>query len=59
MINMENKYLFIDGDNINYADSVFNGAATVEDINKFCNEMAYEFRNSNLKNYDKLTKKTT
>lgn len=57
MTNMENKYLYIDGNHINYQDSAFSGIATVEDINKFCNEMAYEFRNSNLKNYDKLTKK--
>ena len=53
---MENEYLYIDGNKINYQDSVFCGIATVEDKNRFCSEMAYEFRNSNLKNFDKLTK---
>ena len=54
---MENKYLLINGDSIYYADSVFCGVATVEDKNKFFNEKANEWLNSNLANYDGLTKK--
>lgn len=54
---MENEYLFIDGKNINYADSVFSGVATVEDKDKFFNEKANEWLNSNLANYNGLTKK--
>lgn len=54
---MENEYLYIDGNKINYQDSVFSGVATLEDKDSFCNQNAYNFRNSNLKNYDKLTKK--
>ena len=54
---MTNKYLFIDGVNINYADSAFSGVGTVEDKNKFFNEKADEWLNSKLGNYLEFSKR--
>lgn len=53
---MINKYLFIDGVNIHYADSAFNGVCTIEDKNKFFNEKADDWLNSKLGNYSEFNK---
>ena len=54
---MGNEFLFIDGVNIHYADSAFSGVATVENKNKFFNERANEWLNSELGNYSEFNKK--
>ena len=51
---MRNNYLYITEHIINFSDGVFSGIANRE--NDFFEEEAKEFRESNLMNYDVLTK---
>ena len=55
---MKNHYLYINGNHWSWSDGVFSGAATVEpdEVEAYCLEWAEKMRNSDLGNYDGLTK---
>lgn len=55
---MENHYLYIEHDKWNWDDNVFSGIATMtpERVSDYCLEQADKMRNSDLGNYDDLTK---
>lgn len=54
---MENNYLYIENNTLNYQDGVVSGIATIipEQFSDFCLEQADKMRNSDLGNYDDLT----
>ena len=55
---MENHYLYIEHGKWDWFDNVFIGVATVrqDGVSDYCLEQADKMRNSNLGNYDDLTK---
>ena len=55
---MINHYLYIENGKFNWSDYVFSGIATLaqDKVSDFCLEKADKMRNSNLGNYDHLTK---
>ena len=54
---MDNNYLYIDNNSLNYSDGVFSGITSNCNIEEFILEEADKMRNSNLKNYDRFSTK--
>lgn len=55
---MINHYLYIENDRWSWSDNVFSGIGTIrkDRVSDYCLEQADKMRNSNLGNYDELTK---
>lgn len=52
---MNNNYLYIEGNKLNYCDGVFSGIVTADCVSDFCDRRAEMSRHSDLGNYEGLS----